>query len=391
MADLKMFDPKRFDPISPGLRRLLDQQKKWERLIPVDRLAEQYAWMSKIGTLVQPAFPAAPKLTGVLADLQWSQNRLARFTVGPSAWIDVHRLVPQLGRAEEPHRMLKRLLTTPLTGALQNGSLKHLGPIISIVSAEQFMTGRVLWANDFTPYALDFLKKMHEQRSRLREREEHLDLELEQAVEVFQEEGWYITPVLYFSDTFLPAELLTAHRHDPASALRLLINAMRQTRNELQGYLRDKLGDLGLEDNRLGRRRASIEQQFDLALSGDAVDGVAGFMIAEAEGLFNEVVGRLGLENGCFYTRSARRIERRRAVLETLHQLLQESDQLFAEGFTRRHLVMFDKAREQAIPKRNEMQHGELGHRSQESALWASSFLMLTLEYLGGLRKVTSA
>ena len=113
-------------------------------------------------------------------------------------------------------------------------------------------------------------------------------------------------------------------------------------------------------------------------------------MVAEAEGLFNEVTARLGLEKGSFYTNDPARIQRRTELLDKWHQQIKNSNDLFDEDYTRRHLKMFTKTRAKTIPKRDEMQHGELGYRTQESALWASTFLILTVEYLSALARIVT-
>ena len=92
-----MFDPKRFDPLSPSLQRLLDQQKKRERLLYGDRLSNRYAWITKLNSPLFQAAQVPSPLMGVLADLQKSQDRLTAFTAGPSVWADLQQFAPSLG------------------------------------------------------------------------------------------------------------------------------------------------------------------------------------------------------------------------------------------------------------------------------------------------------
>lgn len=379
------------DPISPSLRRIMELQEKYNRQFmgPV-RMAEKQLALAGVRPPFQQSMPAIPKNLSALAGVQSSlpSDLLAARAALRSPLADLR--VPYLGAGMQSSKMLQQLMGTPLVTPLLGNRHKFPALPQTIIRADNFLAGRATWADSFTPRALDFIGQATEQLERMREQDKRINKDTEAMVKLFQQEGWHILPILYYSDFLLPVILSRAAERSFDEAKQVLLSAMQACQADLLDYINEKLGSLGVVEERLEQRRHSIERQFRLACGGENVDGVASFMVAEAEGLFNEVTARLGLEKGSFYTSDPARIQRRTELLDKWHQQIKNSNDLFDEDYTRRHLKMFTKTRAKTIPKRDEMQHGELGYRTQESALWASTFLILTVEYLSALARIVT-
>ncbi|MVN89452.1 hypothetical protein GO986_22210 [Deinococcus sp. HMF7620] len=264
---------------------------------------------------------------------------------------------------------------------------------------ENYLTARIQWLSTFTPYASHFIDhtilQLEIARERQRQQEKERDRELNKVtkfvVDIFKERGWHILPVLYFSDFLLPIILLDDLKEGWEVAEQTAIKYMKAAQNDLLDYVKDKLTGIGLEDNIAAQRLGSIQRQFNLACEGENVDNVASFMVAEAEGIYTDFTARLGLGTGYFYTRETQKQEERKQVLKKWHEKLIDSEDFYGEEFTRRHYKIFSKTREKVIPKRNEIQHGSLNYRTQADAFWATTFLILTLEYVNGISRIVES
>lgn len=385
-----------FDPTSAVLRRIMKHQNTTEQRLKsymgVSGRFSAIDFIQQQNRLMNPPFPA------MLAGVQQAafQSPFASMVARYSALTNLGGYVSQASKLGQPasvlgyQKMLAKTIGASLATPAYWGALKDSSALRGVMQAEHFFTGRMSWLTDFTPNALDIIGGLQKQWEVLRERDRQVDLDMNEVVGLFQKDGWYVLPVLYYSDFLLPVTLLEAAKRDLTEARGLLIDAMKQCRSELLGFIGEKITTLGIAEDRAQARWTSIERQFNLAIEGENIDGVASFMVSEAEGLFNDVTQRLGLQQGCFYTQDKEKIKHRKQVLDTWHSQIKDSNELFDEDFSRRHLKMFTGTRARAIPKRDAMQHGELGHRSQESALWATSFLMLTLEYLSALNRIVS-
>jgi hypothetical protein len=378
------------DFLPPTLRFILEQQARRDQLMPFQQLSR----LSGLQRLPSPADSFLKNLPSALTIPRMTSGLPA---TGASVWspaAELHRrMVPALSSSVGTDKLLRHVLSTPLLAAATQSRGRNVSAWHSIVRTETLVGRRLLWATDFTPHALKFAVQGTVQYDRFltqqREQEREITTQTNRVVKLFLKEGWYILPVLLYSDFLLPVMLSRAAEQGFDAAKTVLIHAIQEVQVDLQGSISEKIMGLGLAEDRALKRRDSVERQFALACEGKHVDNVASFMIGEAEGLFNDVTGRLGLDKACFYTNDPAKLQHREEVLAGWHQRIKDG-QLFDEEFTRRHYNMFTKTRAKIVPQRNQIQHGELGFREQQHALQAMTFLVLTLDYLSALTKLSA-
>ncbi|WP_019008524.1 hypothetical protein [Deinococcus aquatilis] len=379
------------DFLPPTLRFILEQQARRDRLLP----AQQLLRLSGFQSLRSPADSFFRSLPSTLTTQQMISGPRGIGASVRSPVEDLHKqMLPAMSSSFGTDKLLRHVLGTPLFASLPQRQGKNVSAWHSIVRTETLVGRRLLWATDFTPYALKFAVQGTVQYDRFltqqREQEQEVNAQTEQVVKLFLEEGWYILPVLLYSDFLLPITLSRAAEQGFDAAKNVLIQAIQEVQVDLQGYISEKIMALGLPEERALERRTSVESQFTLACEGKHVDNVASFMIGEAEGLFNDVTARFGLEKACFYTNDQAKIQHRTEVLDGWHKRIKDGQQLFDEEFTRRQYKMFTRTRSKVVPQRDQIQHGELGFRKQQHALWATTFLVLTLDYLSALTKLSA-
>lgn len=279
------------------------------------------------------------------------------------------------------------LATAPAIPAALRGA--YLAPLAA-VRADHLAAQRALWAVATAPLMERYLSGISQviiDAARSFYPQTDLLGLTERLTEQLHRHGWYALPVLMCSTPSEVGRIEQALQRGLPDAESALISAMVAAQRDLLSEMLLTLDSLGLAPEKVAARRRMITRQFTAACNDPHVEGVAALLMAEAEGLFNDVTGLERL----FYTRDSSKIRRRDARLRELHRRFPESGALYDEAFTARKLRMFEAARKKVIPARNAASHGEVSYRDRRDALWAASFLMLTLDYLAALRRVQEA
>lgn len=279
--------------------------------------------------------------------------------------------------------MVARVGQTPVhMASLQTVLRDHL----RVVRPDMLLGGRTAWARGVEP----LLQDVQQQLERFLLAQKELDRDLERdarfVMDHFEQEGWHLFPLFWVEDFLLPKILRRKLDEGPAQAKAEVMARMISNGEALKAYMTDRALTLNLPDEERDRRLEAVFNQFDQVCRGEAKESAASVMIGQAEGFFNAVTGPLGLEKGAFYTSHQGKIKRREQVLDSLHATIPQSGDYLAPEFDRRKYEHFKEARDKSIPIRNALQHGSgLDYWTQEHALWATSFLILTLEYLEAL------
>lgn len=202
----------------------------------------------------------------------------------------------------------------------------------------------------------------------------------------FEGQGWHIFPLLWVDDFLLPTILRLKLGEGPGHAKAEVMRRLIDNREALKEYMRERASSLWMADAERERRLGAVFRQFNQVCVGQAEETATTHMVNQAEGFFNTVTRPLGRPRSAFYAQDQTVVEKRSAVLETLHASIPEGNAYLTETFDRRRYKRFRQAPERSIPVRNQLDHGGgLEYWTQEHGLWATGFLFLTLEYLEAL------
>lgn len=272
--------------------------------------------------------------------------------------------------------VLQQLVTVPAIPPLLAGSPGTA--LTGAVRASTFMSGHLAWMEAFSASAFAFGQGIGQHLAAAAQQEAHEWATAERVVLDMHQRGWYILPLLMVSPWGLAGEIDSAFQVSPEEAESVVMRAIQHQEMLLADELKRGIEALNMPADITSSRVGIAQRGLHDACHKAHPDGVAGTMIAQAEGLYNTVTGL----RQTFYSTHSGRIRQREQALSSVHAAMTAGMDILDLEFTTRHHALFEEQRSKTISERNAVEHGELGFEDRRSALWACSFLMLTVDYL---------
>jgi hypothetical protein len=185
--------------------------------------------------------------------------------------------------------VLQQLVTVPTIPPLLAGSPGTA--LTGAVRASTFMSGHLAWIQTFSASAFAFSQGIGQQLAAAAQQEAREWTTAERVVLDMHQRGWYILPLLMVSPWGLAGEIDSAFQTSPEEAEAVVMRAMQHQETLLAEELKRGIEALNMPADITSSRVGIAQRGLHDACHKAHPDGVAGTMIAQAEGLYNTVTG----------------------------------------------------------------------------------------------------